>query len=202
MKLKSWSSLGAALVLTACGAETETAPVARATIAEAPAVSSPKAPVMTAERAVAPVLTIDSEGLRLVDPRSGRTRPIPFDTPEGQVMTALASRGAPTSSGVNADCGAGPTKNTQWSDGLSLLFQNDRLVGWSVNDRSDGKLTTLTGLGVGSTRADLDDAYDATVEESSLGHEFQAGDLGGLLSGDGAQATVTDLWAGVTCAFR
>ena len=107
------------------------------------------------------MISIDSEGLRLVDPNSGATRPLPFATPEADVLAVVSRRGAPASSDVNAECGAGPTKIVQWPDGLSLLFQNDAFVGWSLDGRSAPKLTTMSGVGAGSTRAELEGAYAA-----------------------------------------
>jgi hypothetical protein len=60
----------------------------------------------------------------------------------------------------------------------------------------------MSGVRVGSTRAELEAAYAAEVAESTLGTEFNAGGLGGLLSGPGKDARITDLWAGINCFFR
>jgi len=40
------------------------------------------------------------------------------------------------------------------------------------------------------------------VAVNTLGPEFGAADVYGLLSGTTATATVTNLWAGVSCNFR
>lgn len=37
---------------------------------------------------------------------------------------------------------------------------------------------------------------------STLGTEFTAGGLAGLLDGTGARARITHLWAGASCAMR
>lgn len=61
----------------------------------------------------------------------------------------------------------------------------------------------MTGLGVGASRESLENGGLAVdVSESTLGTEFAAGGLYGLLSGDGPDATVTHLWAGTACSFR
>ena len=61
----------------------------------------------------------------------------------------------------------------------------------------------MTGLGTGTSREALErGGLVMEVFASSLGTEFAAGDLYGLLSGDGPDATVTYLWAGTTCSFR
>ncbi|MDT0630869.1 hypothetical protein RQM47_12280 [Rubrivirga sp. S365] len=150
-------------------------------------------------------VALDLGGLRLVDPQTGSTRPVAFGDAEGAVVRAVArSAGEPAERGVNDECGAGPLSYASWSDGLTLWFSDGAFAGWAVDGRSSGseRLTTMTGLGIGATRADLDRAYAADVGPSSLGTEFAAGDLGGVLDGSGPGARVTDLWGGTTCAFR
>jgi hypothetical protein len=146
------------------------------------------------------MLALDGEGLRLVAGGTGSTRLIPFETPEAQVLATLQPlRGAPTERATNEECGAGPLSFADWSDDFQLVFQEGRFVGWSTDERG---LTTMSGVGVGSTRAELLGAYAADIGESTLGTEFSAGGLGGLLSGPGAAARVTTIWAGTICAFR
>jgi hypothetical protein len=172
------------------------------------------APADPAPAAQAMALTVEAEGLRLVDPASGSARPIPFGTPRALVMIPLASRGA-AETGTNAECGAGPLAYARWPDGLTLWFQEGAFAGWALNAPAPdappspaGGISTASGLTVGngqtspSTRADLDSAYAATVEQSTLGTEFAAGELYGLLDGEGSGAKVTALWAGVSCNFR
>ncbi|WP_294296800.1 hypothetical protein [uncultured Sphingomonas sp.] len=147
------------------------------------------------------VVAIEGEGLRLIDPDSGRTRPIAFGTPRRQTLSALAARGQPET-GTNTECGAGPLAWARFSDGLTVQFQDDRFAGWSVDRAAEGKVTTMAGIGPGSTRAALEGAYAITLPDSTLGIEFAAGGMGGLLDGPGKDAEVTDMWAGVTCMFR
>jgi hypothetical protein len=152
-----------------------------------------------------PVLALDLGGLRLVNTATGATRSLSFGMKEADVLSVLTNlRGRPRNRGVNEECGAGPLGFAQWKDGLTLQFQNDRFVGWSVNDRSPGsnRLTTIAGIGVASTRTALQTAYTVTVSQTSLGTEFTAGQLGGLLSSTRQNARVTDLWSGTTCNFR
>ena len=130
----------------------------------------------------------------------GATRPLPFGRAAAETVAALQRTGrAEPRRSTNPECGAGPLAFADWPDGFQLVFQDDRFVGWST--RQVG-LQTMSGVGVGSTRAQLEAAYKVTVEETTLGQEFQAGGLGGLLSGPGPDARITNLWAGITCAFR
>lgn len=104
--------------------------------------------------------------------------------------------------GTNRDCGAGTVQVASWADGLSLVFQEGRFVGWSLGRRADGEIGTAAGIGPGSTRAELDAAYNPVVRQASVGNEFSAGGLYGILDGASAEARITDLWAGVNCVAR
>lgn len=192
------------LALTACAPQSDKDSLSpsgeRGSQSANPAATTPTTPT--------PALAIEAEGLRLFTPTTGSARPIPFGTARAQVMTALASRGT-AETGTNGECGAGPLAYARWPDGLTLWFQQDALTGWALNaPASDASpaatagVSTASGLTIGSTRADLDSAYAATVEQSTLGTEFAAGELFGLLDGEGQGARVTALWAGVSCNFR
>ncbi len=148
-----------------------------------------------------PALAVEAEGLRLFDPATGSARAISFGTAQAQTLAALAFRGPP-GTGTNQECGAGPLAYASGPDGLQLWFQDDAFAGWALDGRTEGAITTAAGIGPGSTRADLDSAYTATVAQSTLGTEFSAGELFGLLNGAGQGAKVTNMWAGVSCNFR
>jgi hypothetical protein len=146
------------------------------------------------------LLAVDGDGLRLVDRQSGATRPLAFETPAAQVLAALENlRGAPAQQGRSEDCAAG---YASWNDGLNLTFQHDRFVGWFMDARTAGAITTISGIGAGSTRQELDSAYHIQVRSTSLGTEFTAGALAGLLSGTAPTDTITHMWSGVTCIAR
>ncbi|MEP0873649.1 hypothetical protein NDA01_28325 [Trichocoleus desertorum AS-A10] len=170
----------------------------------APAMTIALQPIAQAKPS-ATVLALDSQGLRVVNKSTGATRAIAFGTKEADVVSILTNlRGKPRNQGVNQECGAGPLGFARWADGLSLQFNKGRFAGWSVDGRSPGanKLTTINGVGTGSTRTQLNKAYTVKVSQSSLGTEFSAGSLGGLLSGSKPTDRVTSLWSGTTCFFR
>ncbi len=148
-----------------------------------------------------PKLAVEAEGLRLFNAQSGAARPIAFGTPREAVIAALAFRGEP-GTGTNGECGAGPLQYANWPDGLGLYFQKDKFVGWTLNERTDGAITTASSIGPGSTRAELEAAYAAKISQTTLGTEFAAGELFGLLDGKGTTAKITDMWGGVSCNFR
>ena len=219
MKLREHLHLAAAaaaavLVMVSCAPEpdrqsNEAAPGLLA----APA--APAAPVLPAEpgqnaaatapaprTADRPKLAVEAEGLRLFVGPGGSARALPFGTAREQLLAPLESYRGPADGGTNSECGAGPLDYAVWADGITLYFQKGRFAGWALDERAEGAHSTASGIGPGSTRAELDAAYDAKVSESSLGTEFAAGGLSGVLNGTGSKAKITNMWAGVSCVFR
>ena len=85
-------------------------------------------------------------------------------------------------------------------------MQDGRFVGWSVSrgaaDGSNVGLATMAGIGIGSARRELEAAYTADIRKTTLGQEFGAGDIFGLLDGTGPSARINAMWAGEICNFR
>lgn len=194
------NSFAAVLVLglAACSPPASDTPAAPVDAA-APQSSEP-APAVTGKAAVA----LDPGGLMIVIADTGSTRMLDFGLPQAQVIEIVTNvAGAPRPVTTNTECGAGPMQFAEFPGGLTLLFQDDKLAGWSVGPGSVGKQSTMSGIGVGSTRSDLVAAYNGvTVSETSLGQEFSAGGLYGVLDGPGATAKIEVMWAGTSCVFR
>jgi len=152
-----------------------------------------------ASHASASRIVLQPKGLGVKDV-AGATRDLTFGTPKLATLEALtaAHDGVAGVQSANGECGAGPLTFAAWDDGLTVAFDNGDFAGWSLGNSG---ATTAQGIGVGTTRADLD-KISPEVRESSLGAEFTAGEIGGLLDGPTAEAHVTTLWAGVTCMFR
>lgn len=148
-----------------------------------------------------PALAVEAEGLRLFNPVTGSARPIAFGTPRAQVLSALSFRGPP-GTGTNGECGAGPLQYANWPDGLGLFFQDEKLAGWNTDERGKSAIATASGIGPGSTRTELEAAYKAEFSQTTLGTEFAAGGLYGILDGSAKSAKITNMWAGVSCNFR
>lgn len=160
-----------------------------------------------------PVMSLDGEGLRLIDPESGATRPLAFGVPLEQLKLVTEKLKGPAEAGRAEECGAGPLAYLRWSDGLTLYALDGLFAGWALDEtgvpqakpkggKPAPKLTTISGVGIGSTRAQLLDVYDAKIEQTTLGTEFNAAGLSGILDGTGTKAKVTNLWSGVNCVFR
>lgn len=163
---------------------------------EAPA--NVAAPSTAANSTPAP-LVLEGAGLRIAAASPPRT--IAFDTPEAETIEALTAAldAPPTERGSNAECGGGGgLQFAAWKDRITLWFEAGRFIGWD----SEGDLRTAGGVGVGSSRADVAALPGFEVEESTLGTEFRANGMGGILSSSAADARVTDLWGGATCVFR
>lgn len=185
-------SLIAVLLLAGCAAAPALSP---------PALSPPALPASTSA-----VLALDVDGFRILQP-SGSTQPLAFGTPSDVALETITRlQGAPMDQGTNEQCGVGPLGFSAWRDGLIVWTQDGAFAGWALSgwasNGAKSDLTTMAGIGVGSTRAELDAAVVADVYESTLGMEFAAGGLIGILSGPGPRDTITNLWAGVFCIFR
>lgn len=194
-------ALAALLPLAACGASpaNDTAPapatIPSATPTATPAPAPSPTPVATADADV-PALAIEGEGLRLIDPASGRATPIAFGTPEANTVAAVsAALGKPDSRGTNPDCPTGPVATASWNKGLTLHFRDGAFIGWG----GAVDIKTMSGIGFGSTRKQLLDAYDAQIEQTGLGTQFSAGGLSGILESAAPDAAITEIWAGEAC---
>ncbi len=149
------------------------------------------------------VLAVEGEGIRFFNPVTAAATPIPFGRPQSEVLAMLERVRGPAGKGTNEDCGAGPVQYANWPDRLSLVFQRDRFVGWSLDGRAAGAISTAGSIGPGSTRESLDGTYgDIEVQKTSLGDEFRGGGFFGLLDGPNATSRITNMWAGVNCVAR
>lgn len=149
-------------------------------------------------------LVLAPDGLMAVDPQSGAARALGFGAPQPQILAALTRlRGAPRDQGLGEECGAGPLAFASWDDGLILWFQDNRFAGWALNrGPAASTLTTASGIGLNVPRNTAEQSVALDVEQTTLGTEFSAGGLGGILDGPASDARITALWAGVTCMFR
>lgn len=115
---------------------------------------------------------------------------------------ALGQSGARSAIG---ECGAGPMEFTQFGR-LKLNYQDGRFVGWFAE--ADPALVTSDGIRPGIRLRDLQATRSAKfVSDSTLDREFNylAADgetIGGFAAGDGRDARVESLYAGVNCFFR
>ena len=188
------------LLLGACGTsseQSETQPDAatREMVSE----GSTSAPEPDTTTSAAALISLDPEGLRIFLAGSGASRPIPFDSPTEMVLTALAATrlGEPDEQGTNPECVA---EYASWDGNFTVWFDGDRFVGWFLRD--DPAITTPAGVGIGSTREELEGAHQAEVMDSSLGVEFYSGGLAGLLSSSAPDGTIEALWSGMACIAR
>ena len=190
-------TLAALLALGACDSSTEAPSPAPVPAAEPEGASTAKEPAEAAQGGLA----LEGEGLRAFTAQ-GSARALPFGMSQDMVLTAVSTLlGSDTPAvSTNSECGAGPTQFAEYPPGLQLAFQDDNFAGWFLDEAG---LTTADGVGVGTSRADLQSARVVEmIPDSTLGAEFSSGDLGGMLSSDAPDATVEALYAGLTCFFR
>jgi hypothetical protein len=158
------------------------------------------APVQSATKAApTPTLLLEGSGLTLTSADGAKPQPLPYGTDQQQTIAAISSvLGKPSQQGTNDDCPAGPVQIATWSKGLSANFQDGKFVGWT----GAVDIKTSRGIGFGSTRAELVKAYKPSFEQSTLGTEFLADGISGVMESDAADATISDLWSGVSCVAR
>lgn len=191
--------------LAGCQGDAPSEPVRDPVATTEPTAGAAPAPVVTpSAQAAAPGLALDVEGLRLVL-ETGSTRLLAFGAPRAQAEAAVMSAGRhqPERTAIE-ECGAGPIEITAFGP-LQLNFQDGTFVGWFLEAKGP---STIDGIAVGSTRAEVESSRTLTmVPDSTLGEEFVLGDLaspniGGFFDGPGEQARVTHLYAGTNCFFR
>ena len=158
-------------------------------------------------------LVLTSNALQIVNGNTGSTSEIAFGKPLDELvdLTNKFLQEKVTGIGINSECGAGPLKMAHWKNGLSLIFKEQKsdglwqFVGWYVGKPTNNSkpLQTMAGIGIGSSRAEMEAAYVIKVNKSSLGYEFSTtSGLYGIFNGSGNNAKITDIWSGTTCIFR
>jgi len=128
---------------------------------------------------------------------------ISFGQSQAEVTQALTEILGPPQTGRNGDCPDGPVEFANFGE-LGVHFRDGKFVGWVLDGEMNPVLETYQGIKIGMQRSGLSagDGDPPTFEQSSLGSEFTADGIGGLLEGSGANARVKTLFSGVTCFAR
>jgi len=211
-RVSLFAGIAALTVLAGCGGN-ETPPLVNITTVDVDSSTNVTVPagngaepvanaVEGSEAAATPALSLAPDGLTLVLD-SGSTRHANFGIGRDMAVPMIsAALGKPTGTGRNEECGQGPMDMVDFKGGLTTFYMDGNFVGWDVDGRDKGGYTTMAGIGIGSTLRELRGVMSVTVEASTLGDEFSAGDMGGLLTSLKPDATITHIWAGSTCQFR
>lgn len=152
------------------------------------------------------VVRLRGDGLEVTGPLGTA---LSFGSPRETVEAELAKVfDEARDAGTNSECGAGPIAFTEYPGGLTLNFQEGKLIGWSLRDDETGSesadIATAEGIALDSSEADLAEAYEVEmIADSTLGEEFTTpAGIFGFLTGEGAQKEVESLHAGTNCFFR
>jgi hypothetical protein len=199
--IKIYLPIATVVLLAGCSGESK-----NNTIAPKQAEAVPALPNALPKASAA--LAVDGEGLRILLGAGESARALAFGANEAIVVTAIEKMRGPAKRESNDECGAGPIQFAHLG-GLSLLFQEGKFGGWSLDGDEAGGIGTMNGIAIGSSRAALDKAFpDTKIDpESTLGTEFYTGGeaedgISGLLDGTGPNAKITNLWSGLSCNFR
>lgn len=138
-------------------------------------------------------LRADSQGLQPI----GIPLRIDFSRTEESTIASVSKLlgQPPKTRQLREECGAGPVTEVSWSNGLTLNFQNGDFLGWVTRKARGTPVATTSGIAPGLSRTDL---VGASFKETSLGTEFETGQIYGLIQGD----KVGMVWSGMTCFFR
>ena len=158
-------------------------------------------------------LSLTSNALQLINSQTGSSTEINFGKPLDEMVETINKvlQSKVSTISINSECGAGPLKMAVWKNGLNLIFKEQKsnkewqFVGWHLGKASGNMQTlkTMAGIGIGSTRQEMESAYVIKVNKTSLGNEFSTSSgLYGIFDGQGKDAKITDLWSGLTCIFR
>ena len=190
------------------GAPVDTAVSTAAATAVAPAEASSAAPAPAT-----PAWQLTRNGMR-----HGALN-IDFNMPREAVLATMAQVGVPAGppqEGTLTDCGAGPMAFARYG-ALTLNFQNDRFMGWMVQqarhdsvdngvDQSANGYRTAEGYGIGTRRNQIPPQNLTEMRDSSLDNEFRLGTdpngIGGFFTGPKPEDTITGLFVGTQCFYR
>jgi len=177
--------------------------------AQRPASTTPPQRVDTAATEPVVHVALDGEGLRLVDPRTGSTRLLEFGSDEKIALDALIMAwGVPAERTGQPDCAAEPPTSIRWTNGLGVLMQEGKFTGWSASAprqpeaATSRAVQTMSGVGAGTSRMEVESVYAIRVSQTTLGTEFEAGGMHGVFADSTAGAPVEALWAGFACVYR
>jgi hypothetical protein len=147
---------------------------------------------------------LDAGGVALGRTAATATR-FAFGASRSEIEAAARALAVDPERSTLDECGAGPMAFTEYG-GLKLNFQDDKLVGWFTE--ADPSAVTSDGIRPGIFLRDLAVTRSAQfIEGSTLEGEFKyiAADgerIGGFASGEGRDARIESLYAGVNCFFR
>jgi hypothetical protein len=202
--MRTFAALTLIALLAACKPAADKSPAGEDTV-DAPAMPEAKA---DGPAAATTAVSLDGEGLRFVDKNNGKTSLLAFGVPRAQAEEALARvAGKADDRSTNEECGAGTMEFTRF-DAMTLNFQDGKFVGWFLgNENGASEYSTMSGIGVGTTRAKAKESVSiADVEDSTLGEEFSIGTgdhvIGGMFAEPGDSAKIDALFAGDNCFFR
>jgi ribosomal protein L27 len=142
-------------------------------------------------------------GTRAGDGGATRTGDLRDAARRGDPDAITKALGNPIEEGDNQECGAGALVLRQLPRRARPLFRR-RQVRRLGPRRTRRRPISPPRRGSASARPGNSSNPPAavTIEDSTLGIEFSAGDLSGLLSSREPDGEITNLWAGTTCIAR
>jgi hypothetical protein len=200
--MRGWIAGIALVALAACGGTKEAAPVPTKDGTSAPTPTTSGSPDTKDPAPATQTATLLSAGGLAVGAEK-----FMFAAGRKEVEAALIKvLGEPGDRNANEECGAGPMQFTDFAGGLTLNFQDDKLIGWNWRAPEDGdasakgKISADGAVQIGTTKATAQAAPGfELIPDSTLGTEFTLGNgISGFIEADAVEM----LYAGDQCFFR
>ena len=139
----------------------------------------------------------------MVDPTNGSITEAALGGPADAALSLGQAAFGEAASLDPQGCALDARESYAWSNGFVVHARDGAFLGWSVRPGSPAAgLTTVDGIGIGSTREEVQAAFDVEVAATTLGQEFTTGSLTGVLDGDAPTSEVIALWGGDSCVAR
>ena len=144
-----------------------------------------KEPVERGEGETTTIIGITANALQLINAETGSTTELPLGMKMDELLEIIENvlKTEIPEAQENSECGAGPMTIVALDNGLILMFResksdisgNMEFVGWSLREGNQlsRKITTMAGIGIGSTRTELEDVYVAEITKQALEMSFQ-----------------------------
>lgn len=143
---------------------------------------------------------IDGNGVRLLN----TDRAVAFGEAQAAVVAhASTVFGRQPTVTSQTNCRNGAFQTADWGQGLKLIFQDGKFVGWHADRTLAAGYTNRAGTVFGRPVGEIKAQYGGFIlAEAVRGREFAFDGVHGRVLQPGNAATIDELWGGASCRPR
>lgn len=143
---------------------------------------------------------LGQEGVTLI----GATGPIAFGVSEADALAyGGAVFGGEPARRQETACRNGAFSYADWGKGMTFVFQDGKLVGWAADRSLQGDYATQAGLNFRESVGALRQGRGGfMLADAVQGREFAYAGVWGRVLQRGSDATIDQMWAGLSCKRR